>query len=70
MTYDYTCNKCFHEPWEVQKSISDNSIEVCPFCGSYDTKRLISQGNFVLRGNGWYADGYDKKNKSSLKESS
>jgi len=55
-TYDYACNSCGRE-FEVQQKMSDPTIKICEKCGGEVTK-LISSGNFVLKGGGWYADGY------------
>ena len=55
-TYDYVCNKCSHE-FEVQQKMSDPAITTCEKCGG-DLTKIISSGNFVLKGSGWYADGY------------
>ncbi|MEK6726674.1 MAG: FmdB family zinc ribbon protein [Deltaproteobacteria bacterium] len=61
-TYDYLCSKCGHE-FEVQQKMSDSPINICEKCGGEVTK-LISSGNFLLKGGGWYADGYSS-NKGS-----
>lgn len=55
-TYDYSCNKCGHE-FGVHQKMSDAPIKSCEKCGGEVTK-LISSGSFVLKGGGWYADGY------------
>lgn len=38
----------------------DDPIKVCPKCGEPKAKRLISGGNFLLKGDGWYKDLYHK----------
>lgn len=53
--YDYLCTKG-HE-FEQQQSIKEKPLEKCPKCKS-SCKRLISNTNFVLKGSGWYKDGY------------
>jgi putative FmdB family regulatory protein len=59
--YDYYCEKC-NLNIEINKKISDDSIEYCSSC-NLEMKRLISKANFVLaEGNvGWYKDGYSSK---------
>jgi len=57
MTYDYTCTACNHN-WEAEHSINAEPLTDCPECKKPTAKRQISQGNFVLRGAGWYKDGY------------
>lgn len=64
-TYDYACNKCGHE-FEVQQKMSDPVIKTCEKCGGEVTK-LISSGNFLLKGGGWYSDGYSSKKGGSDK---
>lgn len=58
-TYDYVCDRCGRE-FEVQQKMSDPAIKTCEKCGGEVTK-LISSGNFVLKGDGWYVDGYSSK---------
>jgi putative FmdB family regulatory protein len=52
---------------EIQK-ISEPALDTCPKCGERAAQRLISQGNFILKGGGWYADLYSSS--SSSKRSS
>jgi len=60
MTYDYACKRCTHT-WEQEQRITADPIKKCPKCGSRYAKRLISSpGTFVLKGSGWYADGYGR----------
>lgn len=60
MTYDYRCNSCGKEH-EIEHSINDQPLTRCPSCEADSMVRLISQGNFVLKGSGWAADNYAKK---------
>ena len=54
--YDYECKKCKHA-WSVEQKINDPKIEECPSCKEKEAKRLISLGNFVLKGSGWFNSG-------------
>jgi len=56
-TYDYQCQKCGFEFERVQR-ITEDPIKLCPECKSRQAKRLLSASNFILKGGGWYADGY------------
>lgn len=57
-TYEYRCQNCGHE-WEVFQSMKDDPVTECPSCGEPEAKRQISAGTgFILKGGGWYADGY------------
>ena len=58
MTYEYLCTACGAE-WEAEQSISAPPLQECPKCGQRTAKRQISGGaGFILKGGGWYADGY------------
>ena len=70
MTYEYACGACGHE-WEAEQSIRDAPLKKCPKCGKLQAKRMISRGaGFILKGGGWYADGYgsSKSGKSDSSE--
>ena len=68
-TYEYQC-EC-GKVFEYEQRISDAPLKICPFCsdekdcpqcGRKDVpckvERLINGGNFILKGGGWYKDGY------------
>jgi putative FmdB family regulatory protein len=58
MTYEYACQACGHT-WEAEQSIKDAPLKNCASCGAPKAKRLVSGGTgFLLKGGGWYADGY------------
>ena len=64
-TYDYICSSC-HNAWELEQRIVEDPIRKCPKCGKNTAKRQISSGaGFILKGGGWYADGYGSKKASS-----
>jgi putative FmdB family regulatory protein len=56
-TYNYLCDACHHE-FEKEQRISEAPIKKCPECGKSKARRMISSGNFILKGGGWYSDGY------------
>ena len=65
MTYEYLCTACNHE-WEATQSINDKPLKRCPACGKNTARRQVSGGTgFVLKGGGWYADGYASKSSDS-----
>jgi putative FmdB family regulatory protein len=71
-TYSYLCDAC-NRGFEVEQRISDPPLKKCPKCGKSKARRMISNsGNFILKGGGWYSDGYgsSKKNGSRKSESS
>jgi putative FmdB family regulatory protein len=59
-TYEYACEACENE-WEVEQRITEPALTDCPKCGAPKARRLISGSRFVLKGSGWYADGYGSK---------
>jgi putative FmdB family regulatory protein len=64
-TYDYACTSCGNT-WELEQRITENPAKKCPKCGKNTAKRQISSGGaFILKGGGWYADGYGAKKPSS-----
>lgn len=63
-TYEYKCDACGKE-LEVEQRITAPKLEVCPACNESKLVRLISRGNFILKGGGWYADLYHKPQGSS-----
>ncbi len=67
--YEYGCPDCEHR-FERMQSITAKAVRTCPACGKRKVARLISSTSFILKGGGWYADGYDKKPASKTAESS
>ena len=60
-TYDYICTSCANA-WELEQRIVEDPVKKCPKCGANTAKRQISAGaGFILKGGGWYADGYGSK---------
>lgn len=62
-TYDYGCDACGNT-WTVEQRITADPIKKCPKCNKRKARRMISGGNFVLKGGGWYADGYSSSGDS------
>ena len=72
--YEYECDKCGHA-FEREQRMTDPPVKTCPKCKARRVTKLISQSSFVLKGGGWYADGYSdskggKKDSDSKPESS
>jgi putative FmdB family regulatory protein len=63
-TYDYQCQKCGYE-FERQQRITEDPIKTCPKCKSRQAKRLLSAPGFILKGGGWYKDGYGSTGKKT-----
>jgi putative FmdB family regulatory protein len=62
------CDACQKE-FELEQRISEPPISKCPKCGKKKAHRVITNGNFILKGGGWYSDGYSAKHASSLSSS-
>lgn len=58
-TYEYKCDACGHE-LTIEQRITEPKLTTCPKCSEEKLVRLISGGNFILKGGGWYADLYHK----------
>ncbi len=67
-TYTYGCDACGRE-MEAEQRISDAPLKKCPKCGKQKLRRLIAGGNFILKGGGWYSDGYGSSKKGGGSES-
>ena len=60
--YEYQCDKCGHE-FEREQRMADPPVKTCPECKARRVTKLISRSSFVLKGGGWYADGYSDPSK-------
>jgi putative FmdB family regulatory protein len=68
-TYEYACDAC-GAAWETEQRITESPLKRCPKCGKNAAKRQISGGGaFILKGGGWYADGYSSSGKASASAS-
>ncbi|NOY90355.1 MAG: zinc ribbon domain-containing protein [Deltaproteobacteria bacterium] len=63
-TYEYACDACGHE-FEREQRMTDKPLKKCPKCGKMKSRRMLSSSNFILKGGGWYADGYSGKGAKS-----
>lgn len=55
--YKYECKTCGHI-FEDLRGFNDPNPDACPECGEGEIERLISGGNFHLKGSGWYVTDY------------
>jgi len=66
-TYEYKCKKCGNT-FEKFQSITADPIEKCKSCDG-EVYRLISKnGNFILKGNGFYSTDNRNNNYKSEKK--
>jgi putative FmdB family regulatory protein len=54
--YEYRCRACGDE-FEIIQKISEGPLRRCGKCGG-SLEKLLSRTAFLLKGGGWYADGY------------
>lgn len=54
--YEYSCEECGAQ-FEVMQKVGSDAPD-CQNCGSRKVKKMISATSFVLKGSGWYRDGY------------
>ncbi len=64
--YEYKCKSC-ENLFEIQHGINEVAKRKCPECGG-NMQRLISQNAFLLKGGGWYKDGYSAGNSGNEKK--
>jgi len=63
--YEYQCQNCGH--FEMTQKITAKPLNRCPTCKGR-VKKLISQTSFQLKGTGWYATDYARKDKVSAEK--
>jgi putative FmdB family regulatory protein len=63
-TYTYHCDACNSE-FEKEQRIVEPPLKKCANCGKSKARRLITGANFILKGGGWYSDGYGSSKASS-----
>jgi putative FmdB family regulatory protein len=71
-TYNYACDSCGHE-FEREQRITEKPLKKCPKCGKDNARRMITGGNFILKGGGWESDLYSgpsNRSKSDAKSDS
>lgn len=58
--YEYRCDEG-HE-FEIQQKITDPPLEECQEEGcEAPVQKQISKTSFILKGGGWFRDGYSKR---------
>lgn len=57
--YEYSCDACGHE-FEAWQRISEAPVRACGKCAKEAVRRKVSRPSFILKGGGWYADGYSR----------
>lgn len=58
-TYEYACQRC--GPMEIFQSIKEDTMKVCPSCGSKRFRKLISRGGgIIFKGDGFWETDYNR----------
>ena len=59
--YEYKCSECY-SLWEELQKIGDGAPFKCKSCNAEGTVKRLPPGGmtFILKGGGWYKDGYAK----------
>ena len=63
-TYIYRCGACQHVFEKIHK-MHEPSPKNCEACHATEIEKLITNGQFILKGTGWYHDGYGAVEASS-----
>lgn len=61
--YEYVCSKCAEITEKLQR-FDDPPLKTCSSCGGR-LKKIVSNTSFVLKGGGWYKDGYSSAGTTS-----
>lgn len=64
--YEYRCLACSRRT-EVLQRFSDRPLRKCGSCGG-KLEKMISRSAFLLKGGGWYAEGYGNSKPASKTE--
>jgi putative FmdB family regulatory protein len=67
-TYSYVCDAC-GKSFEKEQRISEDPLKKCALCGKAKARRQIVSANFILKGGGWYSDGYGASGGGASKSS-
>ena len=61
--YLYECETCGYKTKEILSfSNSEKYLQTaCPKCLTKSFKKKVSKTSFILKGKGWYKDGYSRK---------
>ena len=65
-TYEYGCSN--GHTFEVEQRITEEPLKRCKVCKA-KVQRLLSAPRFILKGGGWYSDGYSGSGSGSKGES-
>ena len=67
--FEYRCSQCGKVSEFIEKFDQPPQI-ICPECKAHALKKLVSAGNFHLKGSGWYVTDFKDKGKNKTADSS
>jgi len=65
--YEYRCKNCGHQ-FEIQQSMSEDSLTVCPDCGEPQLRKVFQPVGITFKGTGFYKN--DSRSSSGASSSS
>lgn len=65
--YEYRCKNCGHQ-FEIQQSMSEDSLTVCPDCGEPQLRKVFQPVGITFKGTGFYKN--DSRSSSSSSSTS
>jgi putative FmdB family regulatory protein len=66
--YEYRCTACGHTLEAIQK-LDDRPLSKCPEC-SGKLEKLVFRAAFLLKGGGWFSEGYGRSSSDKSSEKS
>lgn len=66
--YEYRCRGCDHE-FEIQQTMSDDALTICPSCGG-DLRKVFSPVGIAFKGSGFYKNDSGSRSNSTKSDSS
>ena len=66
-TYVYQCQACQYM-FETVHRMTEAGPAVCPQCQAPTPQRRITSGQFILKGEGWYRDGYGARSSAAASD--
>ena len=63
--YEYECKACGQRLEKLQK-MSDDPLRDCPACNKPELLKLVSGGQFRLKGSGWYETDFKTGKKKNV----
>ncbi|MGB6057751.1 MAG: zinc ribbon domain-containing protein, partial [Microthrixaceae bacterium] len=67
--YEYRCKNCGHQ-FDIQQSISEDSLTVCPNCDQAELRKVFQPVGISFKGSGFYKNDSRSSGSSSSKSSS